>query len=683
MPTLALPLWECQRGVPPARSDRIDGVDLDAFRWLLTDDGHALLARPRRSPRRRRAGRPADAAPAGVRRPGRGRADPGRAAAARAGRSSATWPRGCTSPPTASSRPPGSPSPGTGPRGSRRRRPRPWSTSAAASAATCVAAAAAGLTAAGVDLDPLRVAVAEANLAALGLPGAVMVADATTLDIDALRRRVRRPGPALGPRPHLVGATTGRRRGRSSSELLRRDACVKVAPGIPHDLVPDGVEAEWVSDHGEVKEAALWSGRLATDRAARDRDRRRRAGHADRRGRPGRRRPRRRRLPLRARRRGDPGRAWSPRSPPASTAGCVDEHIAYVTSDASYRTPFARGYRVLEQLPYREKQLKAALRERGIGMLTIKKRGRLGRPGRAAPAARAARRPDRHAGAHPGRRPRHGAAGRAVLSRVTRRSGSRAARRRRRGPGADRARWPRPVSTSTRAVIAPGVVPYVAIRTGASEPAEDVRRVRGDRDLPGDRPVAVAGERHAGGAGEPTVLGGLPVGQRAAPALLGRCASGRAAAGSRAADSRRPRSGRSRPEARRAGAERGTSTSTPAARAAPPKAATASASPLATTAPSTRAPRHGPEATVTAAADRARDAPRAAPTGAPASLRACSSRATWRAADCSSRVRDRSPERTARTIAAARGGRVGRHQQHVVAGGQRPDGDARRRCGRP
>ena len=46
--------------------------------------------------------------------------------------------------------------------------------------------------------------------------------------------------------------------------LLRRDSCVKVAPGIPHELVPEGVEAEWVSDHGEVKEAALWSGRLAT-----------------------------------------------------------------------------------------------------------------------------------------------------------------------------------------------------------------------------------------------------------------------------------------------------------------------------------------------------------------------------------------------------------------------------------
>ncbi|MGZ5403476.1 MAG: THUMP-like domain-containing protein, partial [Nocardioides sp.] len=43
--------------------------------------------------------------------------------------------------------------------------------------------------------------------------------------------------------------------------------------------------------------------------------------------------------------------------------------------DEPFRTPFARAYRVLEPLPYREKQLKAALRERGIGVLTIKKRG--------------------------------------------------------------------------------------------------------------------------------------------------------------------------------------------------------------------------------------------------------------------------------------------------------------------
>ena len=49
--------------------------------------------------------------------------------------------------------------------------------------------------------------------------------------------------------------------------------------------------------------------------------------------------------------------------------------VAYVSSDAAYRSPFARAYRVREELPYREKQLRSALRERGIGRLTIKKRG--------------------------------------------------------------------------------------------------------------------------------------------------------------------------------------------------------------------------------------------------------------------------------------------------------------------
>ena len=55
--------------------------------------------------------------------------------------------------------------------------------------------------------------------------------------------------------------------------------------------------------------------------------------------------------------------------------GLVDEHIAYVTSDEAYSTPLARSYEVLEELPYREKALRAALRERRVGRLTIKKRG--------------------------------------------------------------------------------------------------------------------------------------------------------------------------------------------------------------------------------------------------------------------------------------------------------------------
>ena len=152
-----------------------------------------------------------------------------------------------------------------------------------------------------------------------------------------------------------------------------------MAPGIPHDLVPQTVEAEWVSDHGEVKEAALWSGRLATTvrRATvigdaglatlTDEDDPRWAGAASRYDRSG-------------------GYLYEPDGAVIRAGlvtavaagvggGLVDEHIAYVTSDESFRTPFARGYRVLEELPYREKQLRAALRERHVGRLTIKKRG--------------------------------------------------------------------------------------------------------------------------------------------------------------------------------------------------------------------------------------------------------------------------------------------------------------------
>ncbi|KAA1427303.1 class I SAM-dependent methyltransferase [Nocardioides antri] len=239
-----------------------------------------------------------------------------------------------------------------------------------------IAGSRAGLVCAGVDLDPVRVAVAEANLAALDLPGAVQVADATTVDHRGF---------------DLAFADPARRTGAGRSfktddwippwswveGLFRRDACVKVAPGIPHSLVPAGVEAEWVSDRGEVKEAALWSGRTATaDRRATVIGEGGLASLTD---------------------EDDPGadevgvgevgdflyepdgaviRAGLVTAVAAGVEGrLVDAKIAYVTSDRPFRSPFARGYRVLEHLPYREKQLKAALRERDIGRLTIKKRG--------------------------------------------------------------------------------------------------------------------------------------------------------------------------------------------------------------------------------------------------------------------------------------------------------------------
>ena len=156
---------------------------------------------------------------------------------------------------------------------------------------------------------------------------------------------------------------------------------VKLAPGLPHDLVPEGVEAEWVSDRREVKEAVLWSGRLATTRRRATVIPSTSSGRAsgglatltdedDPGGTTG---------PLAAYLYEPDGAVIRAGLVTAVAAGVgghlVDAKIAYVTSEHEFRTPFARGFRVLEEVPYREKQLKAALRERRIGRLTIKKRG--------------------------------------------------------------------------------------------------------------------------------------------------------------------------------------------------------------------------------------------------------------------------------------------------------------------
>ena len=137
-----------------------------------------------------------------------------------------------------------------------------------------VAFARAGLTAAGIEQDPVRVAVAEANLAALGLGGA---GDgrrrAPTVDVSPFGAVFADPARRSG-RGRVMDAERWTPPWSFVAGLLARPrpaAVVKVAPGIPHELVPEDAEAEWVSVEGEVKEAALWSAPLATVQPARDR----------------------------------------------------------------------------------------------------------------------------------------------------------------------------------------------------------------------------------------------------------------------------------------------------------------------------------------------------------------------------------------------------------------------------
>ncbi|MCD6639010.1 MAG: SAM-dependent methyltransferase [Nocardioides sp.] len=241
-----------------------------------------------------------------------------------------------------------------------------------------LAFARAGLLAAGIESDPVRAAMARANLAALDLPGAVQVADATQVDPTGFDAAFADPA-RRGARGRVFDVEGWTPPWSWVLDLLRGRALVKVAPGLPHDLIPASVEAEWVSHAGEVKEAVLWSGSLATAS--------RRATVIPASGGlaslteeddpyAGGERPVR---PVGAFLYEPDGAVIRAGLVTAVAAGVdgalLDPHIAYVTSEAAFHTPFARSYRVIEQLPYREKQLRAALQERGIGRLTIKKRG--------------------------------------------------------------------------------------------------------------------------------------------------------------------------------------------------------------------------------------------------------------------------------------------------------------------
>ena len=237
-----------------------------------------------------------------------------------------------------------------------------------------VAFARAGLTAAGVDRDPLRVAVAAANLDALGLGGAVQVAEATELDLSGFGLVFADPARRTD-RGRVFDVDAYSPRGPSWSRFSPGRRASRSPRASRTTWSPSGVEAEWVSDEGDVKEAALWSAHLAT--ARRRATVIRPAGLAS------------------LTDEDDPGdrsvrpvgrclyepdgavvRAGLVTAVAAGVeGGLVDEHIAYVTSDQAYSTPFARSFEVLETLPYKEKPLRAALRERGIGRLTIKKRG--------------------------------------------------------------------------------------------------------------------------------------------------------------------------------------------------------------------------------------------------------------------------------------------------------------------
>ncbi|WP_051722433.1 methyltransferase domain-containing protein [Streptomyces albus] len=291
-----------------------------------------------------------------------------------------------------------------------------------------IALARAGMSVLAVDRDPLTCAVARANAEALGLGGLIEVrrAEVTEVDtgpydavfVDPARRggrgRVFDPEAYSPPLSWAIGAARG-----------APYAALKIAPGVPHEAVPEDAEAEWISDGGDVKEAVLWFGTGAGTPGVRTgagspvttgsgngagASPATGSGIADgvntRTGSgipagtgtplaPGARRAT--LLPSGASLLGaglpdpEPGpvgrylyepdgaviRAHLVADVAAELEGgrLIDPTIAYITADALTPTPYATAYEITDTLPFNLKRLKALLREREVGTLTVKKRG--------------------------------------------------------------------------------------------------------------------------------------------------------------------------------------------------------------------------------------------------------------------------------------------------------------------
>jgi SAM-dependent methyltransferase len=229
----------------------------------------------------------------------------------------------------------------------------------------------------GVDRDRLRLAMAQENLRAYdhGDQFAALQADLlelSPLPIDAL---FADPGrrDQHGRRIYSV------HKYYPPISVLKRwrktvpHQGIKISPGVNYAELPDEAEVEFISLKGEVREAVLWFGDLRS--SAQRRATLLPGGHTltD-----------------------TPGAKVQAVYPKAFLyepdgavirahlveqlaqrleAHKIDDTIAYLTAERVTETPFARCFKIEDAFPFSLKRLRAYLRERNIGQVTIKKRG--------------------------------------------------------------------------------------------------------------------------------------------------------------------------------------------------------------------------------------------------------------------------------------------------------------------
>lgn len=223
------------------------------------------------------------------------------------------------------------------------------------------------------DLEALRLAMAEQNLAAHGLRAHFLRADVAQLALPKLDALFFDPGRRVAGRRKLAVEDYEPPLSLSKVWLPQLEAlAIKISPAVMlHEIANYDCEVEFISVEGELKECVLWFGACKTAM--------RRAtllpgGHTL--------------TTQEEASRISPPRAYLYEPDPAILraglvktlaaqldADQIDEDIAYLTSDRLVATPFARAFALTEILPFNLKKLRARLRALNVGRITVKKRG--------------------------------------------------------------------------------------------------------------------------------------------------------------------------------------------------------------------------------------------------------------------------------------------------------------------
>ncbi len=235
----------------------------------------------------------------------------------------------------------------------------------------------------GLDLDPVRLLMAQANSAALGKGGRTAFLQADLLYPLPLRRYNPGWGAFFDParragyrRIHSVRAYQPPLE-RVQEWLADFPALgVKLSPGVDlAELAGYSAEVEFISLGGELKEAVLWFGPL---QSAAFRATLLPGGHSLASS---------TRLAAGGLDLSEPQEFIYEPDPAVLRAGLVqvlgeqleaaqlDPDIAYLTAGHFQPTPFARAWRVEAWFPFSLKRLRSELRARGVGRITVKKRG--------------------------------------------------------------------------------------------------------------------------------------------------------------------------------------------------------------------------------------------------------------------------------------------------------------------